>query len=79
MKPIQPVLRLWAQKDRQRSYRVTAVGEELNLVVRLQSLGLQQLVQPSPQLDVVVVNEGEVLGTAFGDDTLADDDLKPTF
>src|SRR5580704_5580509 len=61
------------------THGVAAIGQKHDLLIHLQTLRFQHLVKPALGLGVVLVDECKHLGAALGLNTLAGNDLEPTF
>ena len=76
VEPVQHVLAAGADQLRERLDLVAPVGQERDVLVRLQPLARQDLEQPTLRFPVVTVHEAEIAGLAILRHRAADDDLE---
>jgi hypothetical protein len=85
MEPIEQVLRFGTEVALHITDRVTPIGEELDLLVHLEALGLEQLEETAFGFLIVGLDKGKALAGGIGlllpapecQDALACNDLEP--
>jgi hypothetical protein len=77
VEPVEHVLGLGVQVERQLAHVLSAVGQEGDLLVRLHPLRLEELQEAALGPAVVGLDKTEALGRALGRHALARDHLKP--
>ena len=78
VKPVQPMLRFGTQIHLQVANGITSIGQEHQLLIRLQPLCLQEFEKSALWLGIFSVYERKALRAAILNNALTDDDLERT-